>query len=106
MGGRISENPFELVASRLYEGTENPQLQQVTRIPGGSIFEIVAKNGAPIVGHEIRELKVKDFVFIAIRCRTADLIIPSGNVVVQADDTFTVFTKKEAEDECLRLLNK
>jgi len=106
VGVRISENPDDLVASRLYYWTENPQLQQLASIPGGSIFEIVADEGAPIVGHEIHELKVKDFVFIAIRRVGGSLIIPSGNVKIQAGDTFTVFTKKEAEDDCLRLLNK
>ena len=106
VGVRISENPDELVASRLYYWTQNPQLQQLASIPGGTIFEIVAEAGAPIVGHEIRELKVKDFVFIAIRRTGGELIIPSGNVKIEPNDTFTVFTKKEAEDDCLRLLNK
>lgn len=105
-GVHISENPDELVASRLYYWAEHPHLQQLARIPGGTIFEIVAEQGAPIVGHEIRELKVKDFVFIAIRRADAELIIPSGNVTIRAGDIFTVFTKKEAEDDCLRLLNK
>jgi trk system potassium uptake protein TrkA len=106
VGIRISENPDELVASRLYYWTQNPQLQQLASIPGGTIFEIVAEQGAPIVGREIRELKVKDFVFIAIRRTSGELIIPSGNVRIQANDIFTVFTKKEAEADCLRLLNK
>ena len=106
VGVRISENPDELVASRLYYWAKNPQLQQLAQIPGGSLFEIVAKKGAPIAGHEIREHKVKDFVFIAIRRQSGDLIIPSGNVTVQAGDTCTVFTKKEAEEDCLRLLNQ
>ena len=57
VGVRISENPDELVASRLYYWTQNPQLQQLASIPGGTIFDIVAEQGAPIVGHEIRELK-------------------------------------------------
>ena len=106
VGVRISENPDDLVASRLYYWTENPKLQQLASIPGGSIFEIVAEDNAPIVGHEIRELKVKDFVFIAIRRTDGTLIIPSGNVRIQPGDIFTVFTKKEAEEDCLRLLNK
>jgi trk system potassium uptake protein len=106
VGVHISENPDELVASRLYYWAENPHLQQLAQIPGGSIFEIVAEHGAPIVGHEIRELKVKDFVFIAIRRKSGDLIIPSGNITIEAGDIFTVFTKKEAEEDCLRLLNK
>lgn len=106
VGVNISENPDELVASRLYYRAENPQLQQLAQIPGGTIFEIVAEKGAPIIGHEIRELKVKDFVFIAIRRADGELIIPSGAVSIREGDTFTVFTKKEAEEDCLRLLNK
>jgi trk system potassium uptake protein TrkA len=106
VGVRISENPDELVASRLYYWTQNPQLQQLASIPGGTIFEIVAEDGAPIVGHEIRELKVKDFVFIAVRRLGGELIIPSGSVTIRGGDIFTVFTKKEGEDDCLRLLNK
>jgi len=106
VGVNVSENPDELVASRLYYRAENPQLQQLAQIPGGTIFEIVAEKGAPIIGHEIRELKVKDFVFIAIRRAGGELIIPSGTVSIQEGDTFTVFTKQEAEEDCLRLLNK
>jgi len=106
VGVRISENPDELVAQRLYYWAENPQMQQLASIPGGTIFEIVAEEGAPLVDHEIRELKVKDFVFIAIRRAGGELIIPSGNVKIRPGDTITVFTKKEAEDECLAILNK
>lgn len=106
VGVKISENPDELVAQRLYYWAENPQMQQLASIPGGTIFEIVAEKGAPIVDHEIRELKVKDFVFIAIRRAGGELIIPSGNVKIRPGDTITVFTKKEAEDECLAILNK
>ncbi len=106
VGVKISENPDELVAQRLYYWAENPQMQQLASIPGGTIFEIVAEEGAPIVDHEIRELKVKDFVFIAIRRAGGELIIPSGNVKIRPGDTITVFTKKEAEDECLAILNK
>jgi trk system potassium uptake protein TrkA len=106
VGVKISENPDELVAQRLYYWAENPQLQQLATIPGGTIFEVVAEEGAPIVDHEIRDLKVKDFVFIAIRRAGGELIIPSGNVKVRPGDTITVFTKKEAENECLALLNR
>ena len=61
---------------------------------------------APIVDHEIRELEVRDFVFIAIRRGGGDLIIPSGTVKIRPGDVITVFTKKEAEQECLRVLAK
>ena len=103
---KISENPDELVASRLYYWAKNPMLQQLASIPGGTIFEVVAEKGAPIVDKEIRELKVKDFIFIAIRRFGGELIIPSGTIRIRPGDTITVFTKKEAEDDCLRLLNK
>ncbi len=95
VGVRISENPDELVASRLYYWTQNPQLQQLASIPGGTIFEIVAEEGAPIVDHEIRELKVKDFVFIAIRREGGTLIIPSGNIKIQPGTSSRYLLKKK-----------
>jgi trk system potassium uptake protein TrkA len=106
VGVKISENPDELVASRLYYWARNPMLQQLASIPGGTIFEVIAEKGAPIVDHEIRELKVKDFVFIAIRRLGGELIIPSGTGKIRPGDIITVFTKKEAETETLDLLNR
>jgi trk system potassium uptake protein TrkA len=106
VGVKISENPDEIVATRLYYWAENPQLEQLASIPGGTIFEIVAEKGAPIVDHEVRELKVKDFVFIAIRRAGGELIIPGGSVKIRPGDIITVFAKKEVEDDCLQLLNK
>ena len=67
VGVKISGNPDEHVASRLYYRAKNPMFQQLASIPGGTIFEVVAEKEAPIVDKEIRGLKVKDFVFIAIR---------------------------------------
>jgi len=106
VGVKISENPDELVATRLYYWAENPNLQQLASIPGGTIFEFVAEDGAPFIDHEIRELEVKNFVFIAIRRAGGELIIPSGNVKIRPGDNITVFTKKEAERECLDILNR
>ncbi len=105
VGVKISENPDELVANRLYYWSENPNMQQLATIPGGIIFEIEVEEGALLVDQEIRELDVKDFVFIAIKRAGGDLIIPSGKVRIRPNDIITVFTKKEAEDECLRILN-
>jgi trk system potassium uptake protein TrkA len=106
VGVRISENPDELVANRLYYWSENPNMHQLASIPGGTIFQVVAEENAPFIDHEIRELDVKDFVFIAIKRAGGDLIIPSGTVKIRPGDVITVFTKKEAEGECLRVLNR
>ncbi len=106
VGVKISENPDELVATRLYYWARNPILQQLASIPGGTIFEVVAEKGAPIIDHEIRELKVKNFVFIVIRRLGGELIIPSGTIRIRPGDTITVFTKKEAEIETIELLNR
>ncbi len=106
VGVKIAENPDELVATRLYYWAENPNLQQLASIPGGTIFEIIAEQGAPMIDREIRDLKVKDFVFIAIRRAGGELIIPSGTVKIRPEDTITVFTKKEAENDCVQLLNR
>lgn len=105
VGVRISENPDELVANRLYYWSENPDMQQLATIPGGTIFEITVDKSAPFVDHEIRELNVKDFVFIAIKRVGKEIIIPSGTIRIKPDDRIMVFTKKEAEEECLKILN-
>ena len=49
---------------------------------------------------------MKNFVFIAIRRAGGDLIIPSGTVKIRPNDIITVFTKKEAENETLKVLNR
>lgn len=106
VGVHISENPDELVAERLYFWSENTDLHQLASIPGGSIFEIDVDNDAPMIDHEIRELDVTDFVFIAIKRQKGDIIIPSGKVRIRKGDKIIVFTKKDAEKECLTILNR
>jgi len=106
VGVKVSEDPDELVAARLYYWTLNPQLQQLATIPGGRIFEIVAEEGAPMVDRQIRDMKVKDYVIIAVKRAGGEVIIPSGSVPIRAGDTLTIFTKKEDEESCLALLNK
>lgn len=106
VGVKVSEDPDELVSARLYYWTLNPQLQQLATIPGGRIFEIVAEEGAPVVNRQIKDMKVKDFVIIAVKRAGGEVIIPSGSVTIRAGDTLTIFTKKEDEEACLALLNK
>jgi trk system potassium uptake protein TrkA len=106
VGVRISENPDELVANRLYYWSENQNMEQLAAIPGGIIFEIAVDKDAPFVNHEIKELNVKDFVFIAIIRQGKDIIIPNGSVRIRPNDIIIVFSKKEAEEECLKILNK
>jgi trk system potassium uptake protein TrkA len=103
---KVSEDPDELVAARLYYWTLNPQLQQLATIPGGRIFEIVAEEGAPMVDRQIRDMKVKDYVIIAVKRNGGEVIIPSGGVPIRAGDTLTIFTKQEDEQACLALLNQ
>ncbi len=106
VGVKISENPDELVANRLYHWSGSPNMQQLATIPGGTIFEITVEEGAPCVDKEIRELSVKDFVFIAISRVGKELIIPNGLIKLEANDKITVFTKKEAEAESFKSLTE
>lgn len=105
VGVKISENPDELVANRLYYWSGNPDMQQLAMIPGGTIFEVTVDENAPFVDHEIKELDVRDFVFIAIIRQGNDIIIPSGTVRIKPNDRIMVFTKKEAEEDCIKTLN-
>ena len=104
VGVKITENPDELVANRLYYWSGSPDMQQVATIPGGTIFEMTVDEGAPCVEKEIRELAVKNFVFIAISRAGKELIIPNGLIKLKANDKITVFTKKESEAESFKSL--
>jgi len=106
VGVHISENPDERVAERLYFWSENTDLHQLASIPGGSIVEVDVDDDAPMIDHEIKELDVTDFVFIAIKRENGDIIIPSGKVRIRKGDKIIVFTKKDAEKECLNILNR
>ncbi|MHC1626565.1 MAG: potassium channel family protein [Methanoculleaceae archaeon] len=106
IGVVISENPDELVASRLYFWVKNPGMQQLAKIPGGLIFQIVVDKDAPFVHHRIRDIDVKDFVFIAIHRANGELIIPSGSVFIEEGDTIWVFTREENEKKTIDLLKK
>ena len=105
VGVQISENPDELVADRLYFWAANPEIQEMIKVRGGIIFEIEAEEGAAFIDHEIREMKVCDYVFIALTRSDGTLIIPSGDVRIQPGDLITVFTKSEAEKTCMQTLN-
>ncbi|MBO4521853.1 MAG: TrkA family potassium uptake protein [Methanomicrobium sp.] len=106
VGVMISENPDELVATRLYHWSGSPDMQQLATIPGGTIFEMTVDEGAPCVDREIRQMTIKDFVFIAINRVGKELIIPNGLIKLKANDKVTVFTKKEAEAESFRSLTE
>jgi trk/ktr system potassium uptake protein len=106
VGVKISENPDELVATRLYYWATNPHLQQLASIKGGKIFETTVEEGAPMVDREVREITARDFIFIAIIRAGGELIIPSGSTRILPGDTITVFTKKEAENACIGELNR
>ncbi len=101
----ISENPDELVAGRLYYWVDNPKMEQLALIPGGTIFEVVAEEGAPISDKEISDMDVRDFIIIAIKRAGAELIIPTGDTKIRPNDTLTVFTKKETEKDAVKALN-
>lgn len=105
VGVRISENPDEIVARSLYTWAENPNTQALASIPGGGIFEITVEEGSEGVDKEIRELEVKDYVFIAIH-RAGDLLIPRGDLVILPEDVITVFSKKDSEVQSLRYLSQ
>jgi trk system potassium uptake protein TrkA len=106
VGVHISENPDELVAQRLYFWSKNTDLHQIASIPGGSIFEIDVDDTALMIDHEIKELEVTNFVFIAIKREKGDIIIPSGKVRIRKGDKIIVFTKKDTEKDCLNYLNR
>ena len=75
---------------------------------GRNLVALAAEHGdnVVVVDRQIKDMKVKDFVIIAVKRTGGEVIIPSGSVTIRAGDTLTIFTKKEDEEACLALLNR
>ncbi|MHC1599395.1 MAG: TrkA C-terminal domain-containing protein, partial [Candidatus Methanospirareceae archaeon] len=61
------------------------------------IFEVVVAENSRAAGKELSQLNIKKGVVVAIE-RNSDIILPTGDAILEAGDLVTVFAKmKEAE---------
>ncbi len=69
-----------------------------------AIVEAKVSETSPVVNQQIERIKLPPDVIITAILRGGDLIIPTGQTVVRANDELIVVTKREREEELRHLL--
>jgi trk system potassium uptake protein TrkA len=93
------ENPDMTVARHLYLSAKRPRIKDFITIGRGKaeIFEVVVTENSRAAGKELSQLNIKKGVVVAIE-RNSDIILPTGDAILEAGDLVTVFVKtKEVE---------
>jgi len=109
LGAHVMENPDVIVAEYLYHAARQPQVRDLVTLPGGAqVFRVTITEKSPFVGTSLRKAGQRSLVpegtLIAAIERNGDLIIPSGETVIQAGDVVTVFTKSHAPESLIEQL--
>ncbi|HAZ27223.1 TPA: TrkA family potassium uptake protein [Candidatus Acetothermia bacterium] len=109
LGAHVMENPDVIVAEYLYHAARQPQVRDLVTLPGGAqLFRVTITEKSPFVGTSLRKAGQRSLVpegtLIAAIERNGDLIIPSGETVIQAGDVVTVFTKSHAPESLIEQL--
>lgn len=107
LGATAMENPESIVAEHLYNSIKRPQLVDLVTLAGGAqVFKATVTEKSPLVGKMLRESgkhgKIPEYTLIVAAERGGELIIPSGNTVLQAGDLITVFSGERASDELVK----
>lgn len=107
LGATTMENPEEVVAERLYNSIRRPQIQDLVTLTGGAqIFKATVTEKSPLVGKSLRERgkqgRVPKYALIVTVERDGELIIPSGNTVLQPGDVITAFSNRRVTDELVK----
>ncbi|MBN1455085.1 MAG: TrkA family potassium uptake protein [Methanomicrobia archaeon] len=94
------ENPDMTVARHLYISAKRPRIKDFITIGRGKadIFEVVVSENSRAVGKELSDLNMKGGTVVAIE-RNDELILPSGDIPLQAGDHVTVFAKAKEADK-------
>jgi len=94
------ENPDMTVARHLYLSAKRPKIKDFITIGRGKadIFEVVVSENSRAVGKELALLNIKGGTVVAIE-RKDDIILPSGNTVIEAGDHVTIFARAKEVDK-------
>ncbi len=68
-------------------------------------LEFSVKEGSPVIGKPLSQLKIKKGILVACITRGSDIIIPKGNDMVLAGDSVIVVTKEESLLDVADILN-
>ena len=93
------ENPDMTVARHLYLSAKRPRIKDFITIGKGKaeIFEVVVPENSRAAGKELSQLNIKKGIVVAIE-RNSDVIMPTGDAVIEAGDLVTVFAKTKEVD--------
>ncbi len=93
------ENPDMTVARHLYLSAKRPRIKDFITIGRGKaeIFEVVVPENSRAAGKELSQLNIKKGIVVAIE-RNSDVIMPTGDAVIEAGDLVTVFAKTKEVD--------
>lgn len=93
------ENPDMTVARHLYLSAKRPRIKDFITIGRGKaeIFEVVIPENSRAAGKELSQLNIKKGIVVAIE-RNSDIIMPTGDAVIEAGDLVTVFAKTKEVD--------
>lgn len=94
------ENPDLTVARHLYLSAKRPKIKDFITIGRGKadIFEVIVSENSRAVGKELALLNIKGGTVVAIE-RKDDIILPSGNTVIEAGDHVTIFARAKEVDK-------
>jgi trk system potassium uptake protein TrkA len=93
------ENPDMTVARHLYLSAKRPRIKDFITIGRGKaeIFEVVVTENSRAVGKQLSELNIKKGIVVAIE-RNSDIILPTGEAIIEAGDLVTIFAKTKEVD--------
>lgn len=93
------ENPDMTVARHLYLSAKRPKIKDFITIGRGKaeIFEVVVAENSRAAGKELSQLNIKKGIVVAIE-RNSDIILPTGDTVIEAGDLVTIFAKTKEVD--------
>lgn len=93
------ENPDMTVARHLYLSAKRPRIKDFITIGRGKaeIFEVVVAENSRAVGKELSQLNIKKGILVAIE-RDSDIILPTGDAIIEAGDLVTIFAKTKEVD--------
>jgi len=93
------ENPDMTVARHLYLSAKRPRIKDFIMIGRGKaeIFEVVVAENSRAAGKELSQLNIKKGIVVAIE-RNSDIILPTGDAIIEVGDLVTVFAKTKEVD--------
>jgi trk system potassium uptake protein len=69
-----------------------------------AIVEVKVSRNSEVIDHEIQDVRFPPDVIITALLRSGELIIPSGQTIIEPGDELIIMTKREQEDRLRRLL--